>query len=320
MQIPVIDLHCDLLAYLDANHEHSPRDQAARCSIPQLQKGGVIVQTLALFTQTQKGAYQSFLRQFELYHRMLERFSNEIAPLTYKKIDPKKLHFVLSIENGSGLLEEDEPFYFFLKRLEMFKELPVYMSLTWNEENRFGGGSDTQIGLKREGELALEALAQKKKIAIDLSHASDKLAMQILEYIHKNTLQLIPIASHSNFRKVKHCSRNLPDAIAKEIVLMGGIIGINFVSKFVGDSKQDFLKQVRYGLEMLGDKALALGADFFWEEGLQQLAHLKPLFYEDFDGADCYVRFFKMLEKELTRGQIEKIAYKNAWNFFSIVD
>ena len=72
----------------------------------------------------------------------------------------------------------------------------------WNQENRFGGGNASDVGLKREGELFLEYLGGKG-VAIDLAHPSDALAHDILNYIDKKSLKVTPIASHSNFRVIK---------------------------------------------------------------------------------------------------------------------
>ncbi len=86
--------------------------------------------------------------------------------------------------------------------------------MTHHGENRFGGGNSTGIGLKKDGEALLEYISEKK-IAIDLSHTSDALAGDILNYIVKNKLGLSVLASHSNFRgcvfsSAKFTRRNCP--------------------------------------------------------------------------------------------------------------
>ena len=48
----VADFHCDLLSYLAEDAKRTPHDLASRASIPQLQAGGVKLQTLAIFTKT----------------------------------------------------------------------------------------------------------------------------------------------------------------------------------------------------------------------------------------------------------------------------
>ena len=52
MKQSVADLHCDLLDYLHRNPTATPFDEEVRCSIPQLKKGNVGFQGLAIFCST----------------------------------------------------------------------------------------------------------------------------------------------------------------------------------------------------------------------------------------------------------------------------
>ena len=56
-----------------------------------------------------------------------------------------------AIENASGFCEEQEPLEDGLRRFERLvaEAGPLaYVSLTWNDENRFGGGNKASAGLK----------------------------------------------------------------------------------------------------------------------------------------------------------------------------
>ena len=314
MSVPVIDLHCDLLAYLRVDPEkNSPLDPISNCSIPLLEKGKVRLQTLALWSETAKGSYQRYLEELHAYHKMLRDFKERVTSITDYDPAKKQVHFALAIENLSCLLEEGEPFEHLIERLKALDDPLLYVSLTWNEENRFGGGNLTQVGLKREGEIALEILAEEG-IAVDLSHTSDPLADDILNYIHKKGLKLQPIASHSNFRSILNCPRNLPDVVAKEIANLGGVIGINFIRVFIGEQNEDFLKHIQYGIELLGPDVLALGGDLFGGIETPTLQDFAP-YYLQFDSSACYPEFFHFLEKELSHNQIQKIAHINAEQF-----
>lgn len=300
---PVIDLHCDLLSYLNEDRErNNPMQEESRCSIPFLKKGGVTHQILAIFTETGPKSRASALGQLACYKAMLER-----------KDLPCK--FALAIENASGLLEEREPFEKIFKRFD--EEKWLYVSLTWKEENRFGGGDQTKGGLKKEGEIFLEYM-DEKGVAIDLSHASDFLAEGILNHIDKKGLKITPIANHSNFRTIKDHPRNLPDFLAKEIIGRGGVIGINFVRHFVGDKPEDFLKHIQHGLSLGGENSLVLGADFFGGISTPAIEHLRPFYQERFSNSSCYPEFSELLSRDLSPIIIEKIFYKNAektWPF-----
>ena len=151
-----------------------------------------------------------------------------------------------------------------------------------------------------------------KGVAIDLSHSSDTLAEDIFNYLHKKGLKILPIASHSNFREVKMHPRNLPDSFAKEIIRMGGVIGINFVRHFVGNEPDDFVRHIEHGLSLGGEDALALGADFFGGISIPAIEHLKPFYQSLYSNSSCYPAFYQLLETTFGQKQADKIFYKNS--------
>ena len=154
-----------------------------------------------------------------------------------------------------------------------------------------------------------------KKIAIDLSHTSDRLAEEILKAIEN--LDIVPIASHSNFRKVAEHPRNLPDHLAKEISARGGLMGLNFVRVFLGGrGPEDFIRQVEHADKLGLLDHLCFGADFFADHAMPpELQYLLPMFNPGFDQAGCYPQVIGLLEKHLSHGIVEKIAYKNLTEF-----
>lgn len=298
MKTPIIDLHCDLLAFLNEDRQNNgPMDESSRCSLPLLEKGGVFFQTLAVFTELGLGSRKQAEEQIECFYEKL------------KNNPQAKTEFALAIENCSGLLEEDESFDLLFDRFDQEKWL--YLSLTWKEENRFGGGDQSKVGLKRDGEILLEYMDGKGS-AIDLSHASDALAEGILNHIDKKGFQITPIASHSNFRVIKDHPRNLPDPFAKEIIARKGVIGINFVRHFVGDYPEDFLNHIHHGIALGGEETLALGADFFGGIPIPAIEHLQPFYQESFSNSGCYPAFIDLLESRFSKDQIQKIANGNA--------
>ncbi|MCP5469987.1 MAG: membrane dipeptidase [Chlamydiales bacterium] len=301
----IIDMHCDLLAYLAKGGDLMNRE--ARCSLPQLKEGNVAFQVLAIFTETKKGSAASAAKQLECYRMLLERedFVEWKGELHSTKIAVKP-----AIENASGLCEEGESLE------HAFERLPpnsAYVSLTWNTENRFGGGNHTKVGLKREGELLLTFLSGKG-IAIDLSHTSDQLASDIFEYIDKKGLQLTPIASHSNLRSIEKDPRNLPDEFAQEIFRRGGVIGLNMVRKFLPKKPPGgFLENVDKVRELGGISQVGFGADFFYDGTVApMLHHLLPFFYKEFGDASCY----PLLLEEVPTQEREMLAHKNLEAFF----
>lgn len=197
----IADLHCDLLAYLATDDERKVEDKQLRCSLPKLKKGNVSLQILAVFTETGKKSVTSAEKQLTIFRALPKLYPDEFVHLTELRVPSQgaKVHIAAAIENASGLCNETEPLEDCFVRFDQYRQSAgpiLYVSLTWNHENRFGGGNASKVGLKRDGELLLDYL-DGSGIAIDLSHTSDPLGYGILEYIDKKGLNLTPIASHS---------------------------------------------------------------------------------------------------------------------------
>ncbi len=318
----IADLHCDLLAYLAQDEKRSALNADVRCSLPQLQKGNVTLQTLAIYTETGKKAIASAEKQFTLFRTLPKLYPDDCIRLNELQMpEPNgKVHIIAAIENASGLCNESEPLEGCFTRFDQYREVAgpiLYISLTWNYENRFGGGNLSKIGLKRDGELLLDYL-DGKNITIDLSHTSDALAHDILNYIDKKGLLIIPIASHSNFRSIANQPRNLPDDLAKEVLKRGGVIGFNFVKAFIGKKyPDDFMRQVDYARSLGALDQFCFGADFFYDKDTPISLHpFLPFYYEAFADASCYPKLIEYLYEVFTKQELEKIAHKNLAGFF----
>lgn len=228
-----------------------------------------------------------------------------------------------AIESGSALCAPDEELEKAFLRLQYIEEHMckiAYISLTWNEENRFGGGALHPAGLKEDGKELLKWMGQRGT-PIDLSHASDVLAYDILSFIDEKNLNVPVIASHSNCRAITDVPRNLPDELIKEIIRRDGVIGINFVREFIGrDSIYGFCKHVEHLEKLGGAKHMVLGADFFYGQD-KNSSYNRPLeeqYHLEFCNASCYPAVLDLWRRELKWGdeEINRIAYGNAIRFF----
>jgi len=302
--VNVFDLHCDLLLYLALDPKRTPLDPQSRCSLLQQKEGNVTHQTLAIFSETQPQSSLLGQRELEIFHQL--------------KKDHPEHHFFPAFENASAFSEENEPLETTFQRLSKILEeiTPLYISLTWNEENRFGGNCASKMGLKEDGEELLKFLSGKK-IAIDLSHASDLLAREIIHCIDVNGLDLRVLASHSNFRSIHSHVRNLPDDIAKEICARDGLIGLVLYSKFLKSPKQLY-EHIEHGYKLGGERALAFGADFFCREDLPHLG-ANSGFHPETSDSSQYPSILRNIQKEmgLSQEQLEAIASKNALTFIN---
>jgi len=297
----VADFHCDLLSYLSNDPKRGVRDAESQASVEALTQGCVAIQTFPIYTETAPSSVESGTRQFEIFGNLSVLDPDFFGP---------RLRYKLAIENGSGFCSEQESIEEGLHRLESWwKKTPIqYISLTWNEENRFGGGADTKIGLKEDGKRLLKWMSGKK-IAVDLSHASDLLAEEILK--ETQMLDVLPIASHSNFREVCNHRRNLPDHLAKEIAHRKGLIGLNMVRHFLGkEGPHVLLAHIHHAHKLGVENSLCLGADFFGEiDTSKEKSHLRPFFFEGFSSSACYPKIRNLLLAAFSEEFIDNFMY-----------
>lgn len=324
--LPIYDLHCDLLCYLANEPGRSAYDKAVRCSIPQLKEGGVRFQVMPIFTETGRGSTTKGAAQLNIFNKLSTSYPEHFCLFNSQALEGERVQVMLAIENASSFSEEEEPYEHWIERLDSFRNKAgkiVYISLTWNTENRFGGGAHTAVGLKRDGKLLLDYL-HGKRIAVDLSHASDPLAFDILNYTEAQNLAIPIMASHSNLRAVTDAPRNLPDEIACEIWCRKGIIGLNFVRYFLGaETPLSFVRQLEHVFKLGGERQLCFGADFFYDNDIpaQYRKSSDDLFFPEFSNAAAYPKVMQLWQKHLQVDEevLQGIAYKNLSLFLTIL-
>ena len=318
--LPITDLHCDLLLYLSHfKGAHIEGTEDIGVTLPFLKKGNVKHQITAVFTPTKKGSVAMANKQFDCFKTLVESsdFHNHTSPEANAK---DTIGITLAIENASGICNESEPIQNAFQRLDKIRDTYqriFYISFTHHPENRFGGGNYAPgIGLKEDGERMLDYM-DGQQIAIDLSHTSDALAIDILNYIDQNNLKIPVIASHSNFRIIWDHPRNLPEELVQEVIRREGLIGMNFLRAFIHPTDPGvLLEHIQMGLEKAEDQ-VAFGADFFYRKGILD-PERHPLFFEEHEDAGKYPNIIQQLtEKGMDHIQIEKLAYQNVLNFMA---
>lgn len=330
VMLPVFDLHCDLLAYLANIDGADPMSNEIGCSIPALKAGNVQMQTLAIFTTTGVGSAALGVQQAFVFEELVAAAEDRhFVPLEHPAMiedmpcsneSVERIIGIAAIENASGFCEEDEALEEGLERLEFMLEIVsplLYISLTHNDENRFGGGNysgsengrDGGVGLKDDGRALLEFLSGRR-IAVDLSHASDALARDVLDYTYSHGLDIPILASHSNTRAVYSHVRNLPDDVAQEIIARDGLIGITLCAEFIHEYNSNVLMEhIAYVCDVLGGaNALALGSDFFYTPDESE-------FFYDYRDAAQFSFMFAQAASWLDEDQLRNFAYGNVQRF-----
>lgn len=326
----VADLHCDLLSYLRADPTRTPHHDEVRCSVEQLRAGRVRLQAMAIYSETKRGSSQVGIEQAEIFKLLPGLYPSDFQVVQSPNqlahvLDSDRVGIIAAIENASSFCEEEgslEEGFEHLRTVFGKVGRPLYISLTWNAENRFGGGSETTVGIKEDGKHLLDFL-HDKQIAVDLSHASDTLAWDILSYISIRQLHIPVLASHSNVRSVAAMARNLPDELLQEIAKRGGVIGVNFVRPFVGTVVQEgFVAQLEALLKLVGEDHIGFGADFFFDGDYPKhlLAQYPDGWYfPEYADSSSYGRLMEVWRAKLglSEAVLEKIAYRNVFRFIS---
>ena len=259
----IIDCHCDtvLQAYL-TNRLITERSSSGHLDLPRLQESGVKIQFFALFPGISSSI--SPLKQILILGDFFwEQYKNNTEKIKLissssdlgEVMETNKLGALLTVEGGEVLEGE-------LRILRILYRLGVRsLCLTWNNRNEIADGVAEQEGrgLTDFGRKVVKEM-NKLGMIIDLSHIAEKGFWEVLE------LSDVPvIASHSNSRAIWDHPRNLTDEQIKGIAQKNGLIGLNFVSEFIGApaaGMKKLLEHIDHILELVGDDYLAFGSDF----------------------------------------------------------
>ena len=130
--------------------------------------------------------------------------------------------------------------------------------LCWNYDNLLcGAAAGSGAGLTAQGRDFVRLCGELGMI-VDLSHASDQTAWDVLE------LAAAPVmASHSDCRAVTAVPRNLPDDLLRAIPEAGGVVGLNLYPPFLGGTDPaQVIVHAAHLVELCGRKHVCLGCDF----------------------------------------------------------
>lgn len=315
--MPIIDLHCDTIMKLYENPNSNLLENHFQIDLKRLQQNDFLLQTFAIFLDKQQYP-QRKKTALHMYQRFIKELEKNAATIGLIKTQAdynenkanKQISALLTLEEG-GILEGK------IENLEEFYQLGVRLiTLTWNYPNEIGTPNilywdkekhilaENQTGLTKFGFECIQRMSELHMI-IDLSHASDQVAKDILA----SSTQGI-VASHSNARKLTPHPRNLSDELIQKIADKNGLIGINFFDQFLKLKQPTNLpaaisEHLWYMYQLVGEDSLCFGSDF---DGI-------PV-HADLNDVNSFPKIIQALkQKGFTSRQIEKISYLNAENF-----
>lgn len=151
-----------------------------------------------------------------------------------------------------------------ISMISLFRELGVqWMLMAYNRNNALGGGcQDDDQGLTSFGLAVLDEMERVGMVPC-CSHAGRKTARQVIDHCAKPV-----IFSHSDAHAVRAHPRNIPDELIIACAEKGGVIGINGVSRFVGEDSiatEDYFRHLDHVVQLVGPDHAGIALDYVWD-------------------------------------------------------
>jgi len=131
----------------------------------------------------------------------------------------------------------------------------------WPRADCVPGGKDpgrrNPRGLSKAGE-ALVDYAAAKGLILDLTHASDKTALDVAARRPKLPL----LFTHEAARELTPCERTISPELLREVRRGGGMVGVTLAANYVGSDLASFRRHAAALAREAGPEAVALGSDF----------------------------------------------------------
>lgn len=266
---------------------------------------------------------------FNLFYMTKEEMKGELG-IEPQEIDIiENLKTVINIIDKYNLIPQNTNYIFGIEGLDYLKNIEDINILykmgvrainpVWSNENKFGGGIRSKIGLTKLGEKLIDKLVDMN-IIIDLSHSNEKTFFDIIN-ICKDLKQKgknpLVIASHSNAKTICDVPRNLSDEQLLEIKNLNGIVGIVEIKNFCRDSEnlkenfeQDYIKHINYVRHLFGgvdNIGVATDDMSYYKIDRKYYKNLNIYKLEE-----SYSRIRKLLiENNYSEGEVEKILKEN---------
>lgn len=248
-------------------------------------------------------------KMYDIFRHTMEQCSDRFAAAhnaeeLKQNQDAGKISAFLTIENGSlidGKMDKIREIYDLGVRL---------VTLTWNDDNCLGHchsqkPEEMSRGLTGFGKEAVRYM-QELGILVDVSHLSDGGFRDVAEASRRSGVPFV--ASHSNCRALAPATRNLTDAMIRELAECGGVAGLNLEPTFLNEDEMDKVSRIEricdHAMHLIdrgGIECVGLGTDFDGISG-------------EFEISDCTklpLLFDALRKRGLSEDAVEQIAYQN---------
>ncbi len=301
--VPVVDLHVDL-SYQTNYRNRAFATGTGQFRAADLERAGVVGVVLPLFVPREVTPSGPRIEDFESSYARVYGELGRTPPFRLPgcSASPGGVRTWFAFEGIGPLAAQPEALAAWAARGVRIAGL-VH---TWHNElaSSSGDHDEQPFGLTERG-WAFAREAVRRGLVLDVSHASDRAARDILAVAAESGAPVV--ATHSNARALADHPRNLADAELGAIARSGGVVGVNFHGPFVARGRPatlaDVVRQVRYLVRLAGTEHVALGSDF---EGDTR----PPRELRDVSG---YQRLAEALERSgMTREDVERVFSRNA--------
>lgn len=260
----MVDSHNDFATAIAARRASGTYDSLASYWVPRFRAGGVKVVVAPIWISSQFIPEAALRRAVQVLDGLCREIEANAATIELA-VSFADIQRVTAAGKVAVLLafEGAEPLGHDLAALRLFYAAGLrMMSLTWSRRNAFGDGAwenDSRGGLTRLGRQAVAEM-ERLGIIVDVSHASDRTAWDILEVATRPV-----VASHSNARALREHPRNLPDDLLRAIARTDGVIGVTAVPSFIGEDPATigrWVDHLEHVIDVAGIDHVGIGADF----------------------------------------------------------
>jgi len=225
----LFDGHNDVALKVLRGVDIAHRRDDGHLDLPRMREGGFDGGVFAVWIDP--GLPEPFQRSFDGVQRLREYleatpgFRPILAAADFDSArDRNEVAAVIGVEGGYGI--EDD-----VEAVDRLADAGMRcLTLTWMRPTAWADASGKHPlhdGLSEFGQRVVDRL-RRLGVAIDVSHASDRVVEQILDRDDG------PItASHSGVRAVSDHHRNLPDQLLERLAETDSVIGINFFSAYL---------------------------------------------------------------------------------------
>jgi membrane dipeptidase len=279
--LPVVDLHVDL-SY-QANYERGTFARATgQFPAADLAQGGVVGVVLPLFVPHRVSKTGPRLSDLESSYQNVVKWIPKTPPYAAPgcaEPPPGKVRTFLAFEGAAPLASDPAaPARWASRGVRIFGLVHTSdNALATSSTGKGAGGGLTDAG------RAFVRRVYDAGAVVDVSHASDAATDEILRFALAEKVPVV--ATHSNARALVAHPRNLTDDQIRDIGRTGGVVGVNFHSRFLvphGRAKlADVLAHVLHLVKVAGVEHVAIGSDFEGDitapEGLEGVRHMPRL-------------------------------------------